>query len=32
MGPEDFSVTLDLGSEDNFGVSRDSVSVNDLGF
>ena len=32
MGPEDLSVTLDLGSGDDFGVSRDSVFVNDLGF
>ena len=30
MGAEDFSVTMDLGSRDDFGVSRYSVFVNDL--
>ena len=32
MGIEDFSVTLDLGFGDDFGVSRDSVFINDLWF
>ena len=29
-GAKDFSVTLDLGFRDAFGVSRDSVFINDL--
>ena len=32
MGAEDFSVTLDLGSGDDYRVSRDAVFVNDLLF
>ena len=32
MGAEDFSGTLDLGSGDDFGVSRYLVFVNDLWF
>ena len=30
MGTADLSVTVDLGPEDHFGVSSDSVFVNDL--
>ena len=30
IGAEDFSVTVDLGSGDDFWVSRDSVFVSDL--
>ena len=29
-GAENFSVTLDLGFRDDFGVSRDSVFINDF--
>ena len=32
MGAEDFSVTFDLGSRDDYGVCKDSVFVNDLLF
>ena len=32
MGAKDFSVTLDLGFGDDYGVFRDAVFVNDLLF
>ena len=32
MGAEDFSVTVDLGSGDDYGVSKDVVFVDDLLF